>query len=166
MPLVALHSTYKLKQAREDPPPFPSPSPFPSLPLSLPFPTPPLPFPLPPLPSPSPSLPFPFPSPSPSLPSPSIPFPPPPLPHPPPSPLPQLLLYILFYSHVYNIILLLQWSLNGNLIGTESEYTVVSASTSDAGEYMCLARNSRGQISETVSLTVFDITVEGIYIPY
>lgn len=54
----------------------------------------------------------------------------------------------------------LQWSFNGGVVGTDSVYRVSSAHYLDTGEYICRARNSRGQISNQ---TFVEVTVQGIH---
>lgn len=51
----------------------------------------------------------------------------------------------------------MQWTLDGVTVEMDSEYSVASASTSDSGEYTCVARNIRGESAATL-----DLTVEGI----
>lgn len=51
----------------------------------------------------------------------------------------------------------MQWTLGGVTVEMDSEYSVASASTSDSGEYTCVARNIRGESAATL-----DLTVEGI----
>ena len=43
-------------------------------------------------------------------------------------------------------------------------YSVISAMLSDSGEYICIARNSRGQIADEVDLTVVEVIPKGIRI--
>ena len=50
----------------------------------------------------------------------------------------------------------MQWILDGVTVQMDSEYSVASASTSDSGEYTCVARNIRGE-----STAQLDLTVEG-----
>ena len=63
--------------------------------------------------------------------------------------------WALLHPHYY-----LQWSFNGAVVGTDSVYRVSSAHYLDTGEYICKARNSRGQLSNQ---TFVEITVQGIH---